>query len=83
MTLNAISKFEKQNKDFSISIIGYEDEVFFPLRMTEQRDAAHHVNLRLERKPPKRLIRMTSLDPNDGLRNPTSISVLGMLHTRL
>ena len=42
-----ITRFEKQNQGISINVFGFEAENVFPLRITEQANAQHHVNLLL------------------------------------
>ena len=39
------NQFEKQNPDIPINVYGYEYEKIFPLRITQERDCQHHVNL--------------------------------------
>lgn len=38
-------QFERQNPDIPINVYGYECEKVFPLRITQERDRQHHVNL--------------------------------------
>ena len=44
VTINNISKFEKLNSSISISVIGYEDEKLFPIRLMKEKKQ-HHITL--------------------------------------
>ena len=39
-----IERFEKQN-DISVNVFGYEKKKVFPLRISEEKDRQHQVNL--------------------------------------
>lgn len=45
VTLPEIRKFENQNRNISVNVFTYEDESILPLRITEQHNRTHHVNL--------------------------------------
>lgn len=44
VTINQISKFERQNQ-ISVNVLGFEEDKFFPIRITKFKESTHHVNL--------------------------------------
>ena len=47
MKLKDIKKFEQQNPQVSMNVLGYEDEKIFPLRISKMAKKEHEVNLLL------------------------------------
>jgi len=47
MELKDIKKFERQNPQISVNVLGYEDKKIFPLRISEMAEREHDVNLLL------------------------------------
>jgi len=47
MKLKYIKKFEQQNPQISVNVLGYEDKKIFPLRVSEMAEREHDVNLLL------------------------------------
>jgi len=45
--LRDINKFEKQNPTISVNVLGYDDKIIYPLRMSEMDKGLHEVNLLL------------------------------------
>jgi len=47
MKLKDIKKFEQQNPQISMNVLGYEDKKIFPLRISEMAEREREVNLLL------------------------------------
>jgi len=47
MKLKDIKKFEQQNPQISVNVLGYEGKKIFPLRISEMAEREHDVNLLL------------------------------------
>ena len=47
MKIQQVNKFEKQNQDISVNILGYEEKKIFPIWVTENKGRNHHINLLL------------------------------------
>jgi len=47
MKLKYIKKFERQNPQISVNVLGYEDKKIFPLRISEMAEREHDINLLL------------------------------------
>jgi len=47
MKLKDIKKFERQNPQVSVNVLGFEDKKIFPLRISEMAEREHYVNLLL------------------------------------
>jgi len=45
--LRDINKFEKQNPTISVNVLGYDDKIIYPLRISEMDKGLHEVNLLL------------------------------------
>ena len=42
-----IDRFEKQNNNISVNVLGYDEKKVFPLRISEEKERQHQVNLLL------------------------------------
>ena len=47
VSISQIDKFERQNRDYSINVFGYENKTIIPLRISKRKDKLCHIDLLL------------------------------------